>query len=67
MFMEHRDGNTDDESWNAWSQHMLMQFHQPGVQVWWSLRQMTFHPAFRKFLNESAPPEMKSFIDLMRS
>ena len=66
MFMQHRDGNTDDESWNAWSQHMLMQFHQPGVQAWWSLRQATFHPAFRTFLNESQPPDMKSFVELMR-
>jgi hypothetical protein len=67
MFMQHRDGNTDDESWNAWSQHMLMQFHQPGVQSWWSLRETTFHPAFRKFLNESEAPNMKSFAELMQS
>jgi len=67
MFMQHRDGNTDDESWSAWSQHMLMQFHQPGVQVWWSLRESTFHPAFRKFLNESEPPKMKSAVELMQS
>lgn len=67
MFLLHRDGNTDDESWNAWSQHMLMQFHQPGVRAWWSLREMTFHPAFRQFLNESEPPNMKSFVELMRS
>lgn len=67
MFMQHRDGNTDDESWNAWSQHMLMQFHQPGVQAWWSLRETTFHPAFRKFLNESKAPQTRSFVDLIRS
>jgi hypothetical protein len=67
MFMQHRDGNTDDESWNAWSQHMLMQFHQPGVKAWWSLRETTFHPAFRKFLNESEPPKMKTFAELMHS
>ena len=66
MFMEHSEGNTDDETWSAWSQHMLMQFHQPGVQAWWSLRQATFHPAFRKFLNESQPPNMKSFAELMQ-
>jgi len=66
MFMQHRDGNTDDESWNAWSQHLLMQFHQPGVRAWWALRETTFHPAFRKFLNESELPDMKSFAALMR-
>ena len=48
MFMQHRDGNTDDESWEAWSRHMLMQFHQPGVQAWWSLRQTTFSPRIQK-------------------
>jgi len=67
MFLQHREGNTDDESWGAWSQHMLMAFHEPGVQVWWSLRETTFHPAFRKFLNESEPPKLRSYVDMMRS
>ena len=67
MFLQHREGNTDDESWGAWSQHILMAFHQPGVQVWWPLRETTFHPAFRKFLNESEPPKLKSYVDMMRS
>ena len=67
MFLEYQDGNTDDVSWNAWSQHMLMQFHQPGVQAWWALRETTFHPAFRNFLNESSRPNMKSFTDLVQS
>ncbi len=67
MFMQHHNGNTDDESWEAWSKHIIMQFHQPGVQTWWSFRAATFHPAFRKFLNESAPPDMKSFIELVQS
>lgn len=67
MFMQHRNGNTDDESWEAWSKHIVMQFHQPGVRTWWSLREMTFHPAFRKFLNESAAPDMKSFVELFPS
>jgi len=66
MFMEYKDGNTDDVSWNAWSLHMLMQFHQPGVRAWWALREATFHPEFRKFLNDSEPPNMVSFTDLMQ-
>ena len=66
MFMEYRDGNTDDVSWNAWSQHMLMQFHQPGVRAWWVTRETTFHPEFRKFLNDSEPPNMPSFTELLR-
>ena len=64
MFLEYRDGNTDEVSWSAWSLHMLMQFHQPGVQAWWALRQATFHPDFRKFLNESEPPNLKSFAEI---
>jgi hypothetical protein len=66
MFLEHRNGNTDDESWNAWSQHILMHFHQRGVQTWWNLRKETFHPDFRAFLDNSAPPNMRSFADLLR-
>ena len=67
MFMEYKDGNTDEVSWNAWSLHMLMQFHQPGVRAWWALREATFHPEFRKFLNESEPPSLVSFTELMQS
>ena len=67
MFLEYKDGNTDEVSWNSWSRHMLMQFHQPGVRAWWALREETFHPEFRKFLNESERPNMRSFTELMRS
>ena len=67
MFLEYKDGNTDDVSWNAWSLHMLMQFHQPGVRAWWALREATFHPEFRKFLNDSEPPNLVSFTELMQS
>jgi hypothetical protein len=64
MFIQHRNGNTDDESWEAWSEHIIMYFHQPGVRTWWSLRETTFHPGFRKFLNESKASNMKSFAEL---
>ena len=67
MFMQHRNGNTDDESWEAWSKHIVMQFQAPGVRTWWSLRETAFHPAFRKFLNESGPSTMTSFVELVRS
>ena len=66
MFLEHRNGNTDDQSWDAWSQHILMHFHQPGVQAWWKLRQEAFHPDFRSFLDNSTPPDMRSFADLIQ-
>jgi len=67
MFLEYKDGNTDDVSWNAWSLHMLIAFHQPGVRAWWALREETFHPEFRKFLNESERPNMMSFTELVQS
>jgi len=66
MFMEYKDGNTDEVSWNAWSRHMLMQFHQPGVRAWWALRETTFHPEFRRFLNESERPDLVSGTELMK-
>jgi len=67
MFMEYKEGNTDDVSWNAWSLHMLIQFHQPGVRAWWALREATFHPEFRNFLNESERPNMMSGTELVKS
>ena len=67
MFIQHRDGNTDDASWEAWSKHILMHFHQRGVQAWWALRRETFHPDFRNFLEKSSPPNMRSFAELIES
>jgi hypothetical protein len=32
MSVQHKEGSIDSATWTAWSQHILMYFHQPGVQ-----------------------------------
>lgn len=64
MHAQYLHGVMDQNIWNAWSEHVRMYFHQPGVQAWWSLRRTTFVPDFRDFLESSVPPEMRSFVDL---
>jgi hypothetical protein len=51
-------GFIDNESWTAWSEHVLMYFNQPGVKMWWKLRGGSFNPRFRKFLESSPPLEI---------
>ena len=65
MYVQYSHGVMDEETWNAWSTHILMQFHQPGAQHWWSLRKEAFTPAFRAYLDASAAPEMRKFVDLL--
>jgi hypothetical protein len=65
MFVQHKEGSIDGESWTAWSQHILMYFHQPGVQSWWALRRGAFTQSFQQYLEGSAPPEMRSMADLL--
>ena len=59
-------GFIDQESWAAWSEHILMYFNQPGVKMWWELRRGSFNPQFRSFLESSASPQVPTFVDLMR-
>jgi len=56
----------DDESWGAWSEHILMYFNQPGVQMWWNLRKGSFDPRFREFLESSPAPKVQTMVDVMR-
>ncbi len=65
MHAQYSNGVMDEETWNAWSTHIRMQFHQPGAQIWWRLRRDTFIPGFQHYLETSSPPEMKSFVDLL--
>jgi hypothetical protein len=58
-------GFIDQESWAAWSEHILMYFNQPGVKMWWELRRGSFNPRFRTFLESSPPPEVPTFVELM--
>jgi hypothetical protein len=65
MYVQYSQGVMDEETWNAWSTHIRMQFHQPGAQRWWNLRKETFIPAFREYLDSSTPPTMHRFVDLL--
>ena len=67
MYVQCAQGVMDEQTWNAWSTHIRMQFHQPGAQNWQNLRKATFIPAFREYLDNSTPPEMKKFVDLLES
>ncbi|MDX1404789.1 MAG: hypothetical protein R3192_09635 [Woeseiaceae bacterium] len=65
MFVQHDQGVMDRETWEAWSEHIRMYFHQPGTQSWWALRKATFIPGFRDYLASTSPPAMTSFVDLL--
>jgi len=64
MHAQRDNGIMDQETWEAWSEHIRMYFHQPGAQAWWSLRKNTFVPGFRDYLESSERPDMKSFVDI---
>lgn len=66
MHSQRERGFIDNESWVAWSEHILMYFNQPGVQLWWSLRKGTFRPSFRKFLELSPAPKVESMVDVLQ-
>lgn len=66
MFLQHKAGFLDGETWAAWSTHSLMYFHQRGIQNWWKERGMAFAPSFRAFLETSQPPSMLSQVELFQ-
>jgi hypothetical protein len=57
MHLQHGKGRLSEAEWEPWSKHIQMYLYQPGVQTWWGLRKAAFSPAFRNFLDHSAPPE----------
>ena len=34
MYVQHSQGVMDQETWDAWSEHIRMYYHQPGAQAW---------------------------------
>lgn len=56
MYLQFEKGRIDEAQWDPWSNHVKMYFHQPGVQMWWSLRESAFSLVFREFLDHSVPP-----------
>ncbi len=67
MFVQHSQEIIDDDTWNAWSQHILMYFHQPGVQLWWEARKGAFIPDFREYLDGSTAPPLKTMVAVMEN
>lgn len=65
MYAQYAQGVMDEETRNAWSTHIRMQFHQPGAQHCWHLRKDTFTASFREYLDTSTAPEMRNFVELL--
>lgn len=65
MFVQHDQGVMDKETWESWSEHIRMYFHQPGAQAWWALRKATFIPGFRNYLDSTTDSDMTSFVELI--
>ena len=66
IYSQHRRGYIDESDWAAWSEHILLYFHQPGVQLWWSLRRGSFVQHFGEFLESSLPPAAETMVGVMR-
>ncbi len=67
MYVQYEQSLLDEQTWLAWSEHIRMYYHQPGVLRWWQMRRTTFIPSFREFLESSSKPDMPSLVDLMNT
>ena len=67
IYLQFQKGRIREAQWEPWSNHLKLYFHQPGVQMWWSLRQSTFSLAFREFLDHSLPPPESVAVDFLVS
>jgi hypothetical protein len=52
-YLQCQEGYVRMEDWNAWSNHLLMYFRMPGIQLWWRLRKASFAPTFVTFLENA--------------
>jgi len=66
IYAQYKQGLIGASEWEAWNEHIRMQFHQPGVQWWWKLRRTSFSESFRTYLDNSAPPEMKTMVEVFQ-
>lgn len=66
IYAQYSQGLIGDEDWEAWNEHIRMQFHQPGVQWWWQLRRSSYSKPFRTYLDNSEPPKMRSMVEAFR-
>ena len=67
LYVQHQKGLMDEETWTAWQEHLLMYFHQPGIQTWWKTRKSTFTASFQTFLENSEAPAFRSLVDILKS
>ena len=67
IFRQVQTGHIDADTWAAWSVHVRIYFHQPGVRSWWAMREPAFAPAFRAFLESSSEPSLPSRAALLGS
>ncbi len=65
MFVYHKRGFIDESEWDRWSNHLLTQFHQPGVQWWWDMRKESFVMPFQAYLDNSEAPNQISLAQMM--
>jgi len=63
---QYRQGLIGDQEWDSWSEHIRMEFHQPGVQWWWKLRRSSFVKPFREYLDNSGRPEMQLLTEILQ-
>jgi hypothetical protein len=64
MYLQHEKGVIEDQDWEAWTNHMFMYWHMPGVKLWWQSRAVCFSPAFRSFIESSRAPGIPPPSDL---
>ena len=62
---QYRQGLIGDDEWGTWSEHIRMQFHQPGPQWWWKIRRSSFVRPFRDYLENAPRPEMKLMTEIL--
>lgn len=66
IYTQYKQGLIGLSEWEAWNEHIRMQFHQPGVQWWWRLRRTSFSESFRTYLDNSVPPDMTSMVEVFQ-
>ena len=67
LFRRFENAHIDSATWPAWSIHVRIYFHQPGVRSWWRIRGPAFAPAFRKFLDSTDLPALPTPALLLTS
>lgn len=67
MYVQYQRGLIDQQAWDAWSEHIRMYFHQPGVLAWWAVRKSAFVRPFRDYLDNSEPPPIPNMVSVLNN